>query len=243
MWSPPPFWQRWLRVSHASPPPFWLPWLWASALDDEVIVNGHSLPSQDLLGLCNLTIVGKIVGRGHRLIVLHLDMTWQLCDRLLIFLRALATSAGLRDQSYPPFHLFWGLRFDLDDSRSPFRAIHFDVLRLVINSLLRGGWRCLACCCELSCQQGGVILSSVLWSTCDTTVRTVDSYALYILYCLTHMYCTYRYTLYIPCFPVHTRTLSTPHIILYTVRHLTQTSLLFTSDHILILTECSLMWT
>ena len=54
---------------------------------------------------------------------------------------------------------------------------------------------------------------------CDTTVRTVDHYTLYILYCLT----------------VHSHTLSTPHIyctlyLLCTLCvHLTQTSLLFTT--------------
>ena len=81
---------------------------------------------------------------------------------------------------------------------------------------------------------------------CDTTVRTVDSHALYILYCLTYMYCTYRYTMYIPYFPVHTRTLSTPYIyctlyVLCTLFvHLTQTSLLF-ATHVHILAECSLL--
>ena len=71
-----------------------------SALDDEIVVNGHYLPFEDRLGLCDLIIVG----RDQRLIVLHLELTRQLCDQLLIFLRALATSAGLRDQSSPPLH-------------------------------------------------------------------------------------------------------------------------------------------
>ena len=35
--------------------------------------------------------------------------------------------------------------------------------------------------------------------TIVTSARTV---LLYVLFCLTHMYCTYRHTLYIPCFPV-----------------------------------------
>jgi hypothetical protein len=49
-----------------------------SAFDDEVVVNRHSLPSEDRLRPCDLTIVGKIVGkivdRGHRLIVRYLDL-------------------------------------------------------------------------------------------------------------------------------------------------------------------------